>query len=178
MTTQLPHDDYIEAIGEALTAAGLEPTDHSWTEDCETRGTYCYLSAVITLDPSGTIASGDEDARDGAAWPHGLLLLWEWHTGIEADQGEPDRGPVWQFAELKHDGSSEYPTDLPVLGYASPAAIVEAARKVIAREIQPGSPQGYGQWRGWDGGIIGDTWEQHAELDTACEAWGTEETAS
>ncbi|MEV8552575.1 hypothetical protein AB0L04_22500 [Streptomyces glaucescens] len=177
-TRQLPQDPYIEAIGDALTTAGLAPTDYTFTEDSESRGTYCYLSAVITLDPSGTITSDDETARDGAAWPHGLLLLWEWHTGIEADQGEPERGPVWQFAELKEDGSNEYPTDLPVLGYASPDAIVDAARKVIAREILPGDFFNVGQWRGWDGGIIGDAWERHAELDAACEAWGADEEAS
>jgi hypothetical protein len=171
---ELPHDPYITAVCDALTAAGLEPTDHTWTDDCETRGTYCYLNAVITLDPSGTLASGDEDARDTAAWPHGLLLIWEWHTGIE--DGEPERGPQWLFAELKGDGSNEYPTGLPVEGYASPAAVVEAARKVIAREIGAGSFYGCGAPK-WDGGVIGGTWERHAELDAACEAWGAEESS-
>jgi hypothetical protein len=170
-TRTLPHDSYIEAIGDALTAAGLEPTDHSWTDDCETRGRYCYLNAVITLDPSGTIAA-DEQPDGGADWPHGLLLIWEWHTGIEAEYGEPDRGPVWQFAELKDDGSNEYPTGLPVYGYASPAAVVEAARKVIAREIGAGFNGGAAKW---DGGIIGDSWEHADELDAACEAWGKAE---
>ncbi|MEV8396097.1 hypothetical protein ACFVAF_34655 [Streptomyces sp. NPDC057596] len=172
----LPHDPYITAVCEALTAAGLELTDHCWTDDCETRGTYCYLNAVITLDPSGTITSGDENAKDAAAWPHGLLLLWEWHTGIEAEDGEPERGPLWQFAELKEDGSSAYPTSLPVYGYASPAAIVEAARKVVAREIKPNPYSMFGEVI-WDGGIIGDTWERHAELDAACEAWGNNEAS-
>ncbi|MEU8728751.1 hypothetical protein AB0C68_05145 [Streptomyces tendae] len=177
MTTRtLPQDPYIEAIGDALTAAGLEPTDHSWTDDGETRGTYCYLNAVITLDPSGTLASDDEDAIDGAAWPHGLLLLWEWHTGVEADQGEPERGSFWQFAELKADGSNEYPSSLPVEGYASPAAVVEAARKVISREIGAGHFFNGGV-PSWDGGTIGETWERHAELDAACEAWGNDEAS-
>lgn len=169
----LPHDPYITAVCDALTAAGIELTDQCWTDDSETRGTYCYLNAVITLDPSGTITRGlDEDNAD---WPHGLLLIWEWHTGIEADQGEPDKGPVWKFADLKSDGSNEYPTDLPVYGYASPAAIVEAARKVISREIGAGSFYGSSLAR-WDGGIIGDSWDQADALDTACEAWRTDET--
>lgn len=177
MTTRtLPQDPYIEAIGDALTAAGLAPTDYTFTEDSETRGTYCYLNAVITLDPSGTLASDDEDARDEAAWPHGLLLLWEWHTGIEADQGEPERGPSWQFAALRSDGSNEYPTDLPVLGYASPTAIVEAAQKVIAHKIKPNPYSMFGEVI-YDGGIIGDAWERHAELDAACEAWGNDEAS-
>ncbi|MYU22919.1 hypothetical protein [Streptomyces sp. SID8352] len=175
MTTRtLPHDPYFTAVCDALTAAGQELTAHCWTDDGETRGTYCYLTAVITLDPSGTAGEWREDIPAGTPWPCGLLLLWEWHTGIEADQGEPDRGPVWLFAELKADGSNEYPTWLPVEGYASPAAIVEAARKVIAREIGAGHFHNGGQPQ-WDGGIIGDTWDRHAELDAACEAWGTEE---
>lgn len=89
MTKPLPHDPYITAVTEALTAAGIPLTDHSWTDDGETRGTYCYLNAVTTLDPSGTITSDDEDVPADAAWPHGLLLIWEWHTGAEAEQGEP-----------------------------------------------------------------------------------------
>ena len=161
----LPHDPYIEAICEALDKAGPEVKDGR-TDDCETRGTYCYLGAVIELDML-TVGLQEE-------WPHGLLLIWEWHTGIEADHGEPDRGPVWKFAELKEDGSNEYPTDLPVLGYASPAAIAEAVSKVIAREIQPRHFD-LGQWRGWEGGIIGDAWERHAELETACDAWDKQE---
>jgi hypothetical protein len=169
----LPHDDYIEAVTVALDTAGL-PTEDARTDDCETRGTHCYLNAVITLDPSNTHDLDPDDIPADAAWPHGLLLIWEWHTGIEADQGEPDKGPVWQFAELKEDGSNEYPTDLPVYGYASPAAIVDAARKVIAREIGAGHSFNYGRAK-WGGGIIGDSWERHAELDAACEAWGTEE---
>ncbi|GAA0359233.1 hypothetical protein PV735_11205 [Streptomyces turgidiscabies] len=171
-TRTLPHDAYITAVCDALTAAGLEPTDHCWTDDGETRGTYCYLNAVITLDPSGAIAEDVDDYPADAAWPHGLLLIWEWHTGIE--DGEPERGPVWQFAELKGDGSNEYPTGLPVYGYASPAAIVEAARKVISREIGPGSFHGSSAAK-WDGGIIGDSWERADEVDAACEAWGVNE---
>ncbi|MGW4030778.1 hypothetical protein ACWEFL_15905 [Streptomyces sp. NPDC004838] len=173
-TASMPHDPYITAVGDALTAAGLELTDQCWTDDGETRGTYCYLNAVLTLDPSGTIAA--DDIPSGTPWPHGLLLIWEWHTGIEADQGEPDRGPVWQFAELKSDGSNEYPTELPVYGYASPASVVEAAQKVIAREIGAGHFFNGGA-AAWDGGIIGDSWDQADQLDAACETWGATETA-
>lgn len=176
MTTRtLPHDSYIEAISDALTKAGLEPTDHSWTDDSESQGTYCYLNAVITLDPSGTVGMWREDIPAGTPWPHGLLLIWEWHTGIEADQGEPDKGPLWKFAQLKDDGSTEYPTELPVYGYASPAAVVEAARKVIAREIGPGHFHNFGRAQ-WDGGVIGDSWERADELEIACDAWAVEET--
>lgn len=167
MTRTLPHDPYITAICDALTAAGLEPAD-AWTSDAESCGLYQYLSAVITLDP-------DTSGIPAARWPDGLILCWAWHTGIE--DSEPARGPQWTFAELKGDGSNEYPTTLPVHGYASPAAVVDAARKVISREIGAGSFYDYGAPK-WDGGIIGDSWERHAELDAACEAWGAEETAS
>jgi len=163
----LPHDPYVTAVCEALSAAGREPTDSTWTDDCETRGTYCYLNAVITLDPSGTITRGRD--ADNADWPHGLLLIWEWHTGIEAEYGEPERGPIWQFAALKDDGSNDYPTWLPVQGYASPAAIVEAARKVIARDIGAGHFHNGGQPT-WDGGVIGDSWDRADELEAACNA--------
>lgn len=166
MTKPLPHDQYIEAVTVALDTAGLEVKD-GWTDDCETRGTYCYLNAVIELDVS-TVGVQD-------AWPHGLLLTWEWHTGIEADDG-PARGPQWQFAEMNADGSSEYATDLPVHGYAGPADVVEATRKVIAGDIGAGGFGNLGQhWSGWNGGLIGGTWERHEELDAACEAWATSE---
>jgi hypothetical protein len=162
----LPHDPYITAVCEALDKAGLEVKDGR-TDDCETRGTYCYLNAVIELD---MLATGLQQE-----WPHGLLLIWEWHSGREADLGEPERGPQWSFAELNGDGSNHYPTGLPVYGYASPAAVVDAARKVISQEIQPGSPNGLGQWRGWDGGIIGDSWGQADELESAAAAWDAQE---
>lgn len=167
-TRTLPHDPYITAVCEALDATGPQVKDGR-TSDSETRGTYCYLEAVIDLDPI-TVGLQEE-------WPHGLLLIWEWHTGAEAEQGEPDKGPQWLFAEMNEDGSNEYPTDLPVYGYADPAAVAEAARKVISQEIQAGSFHNLGQWRGWGGGIIGGSWEQAAELDAACEAWGAKETA-
>jgi hypothetical protein len=154
MAAALPHALYIAAVTDALTAAGLPP-EEVLTGDSETRGVVCYLNAVITVDD--------------------LLLIWEWHTG--AEEGEPERGPQWLFAALKADGSSEYPTELPVYGYAAPAAVVDAARKVIAGEIGAGSFYDYGTAK-WDGGIIGDSWEGADELESACEAWGAKETAS
>jgi hypothetical protein len=169
----LPHDPYIKAVTDALTAAGLDPAEQ-WTSDGETKGTYCYLNAVITLDPSGTHDQDDEDVPAGMPWRHGLILSWEWHTGAEDGW---EKGPFWEFAALKADGSCQYaPATLPVLGYASPAAVVEAARKVIAHEIKPDPSSMFGAVV-WDGGDIGDAWERHAELDTACEAWGNDEAS-
>ena len=170
MTHKLPHDDYIEAVVHALTEAGLEPPEH-WTDDGETRGVYCYLNAVITLDPSGTYELYDEDVPSGTSWRHGLILSWEWHTGLE-EGGDPEKGAFWEFAALKEHSVCQYPpVTLPVLGYASPAAVVEAARHVIAHRIKP-QPNGTADW---DGGIIGGSWDQADALDTACEAWGKEE---
>ncbi|MFF4403781.1 hypothetical protein [Streptomyces sp. NPDC001404] len=169
MPKQLPHDPYVTAVYDALTDAGLDPGEW-WTSDGETSGTYCYLNAVITLDPSNTLDLDDEDVPAGTAWRHGLILCWEWHTG--AEEGGPERGPTWTFAELKADGSNEYPTDLPVLGFAAPEAIVDAARKVISHEIKPGSVHNFGQPGGWDSGAIGGSWERADDLEAVCEAWG------
>lgn len=168
----LPHDAYIARVTDALTEAGLDPTEH-WTSDDETKGMYCHLAAVITLDPSGTDDLPDEEVPAGTAWRHGLILSWEWHTGAEEGW---EKGPHWEFAALKADGSCQYvPVTLPVDGYASPAAVVEAARKVVAHEIKPDPHSSSGDVL-WDGGAIGGIWERRAELDAACEAWGAAES--
>ncbi|MFF9270446.1 hypothetical protein [Streptomyces rochei] len=170
----LPHDPYIEAVTDALTAAGLTPVEQ-WADDGETKGTYCHLTAVLSLDPSGTHDQDDEEVPAGTPWRHGLLLSWEWHTGAEEGW---EKGPRWEFAALKADGSCEYtPAMLPVFGYASPAAVVDAVRRVVAREIRPDFSSSFGGIV-WDGGVIGDAWERHTELDAACEAWGTEEAGA
>ncbi|WP_255951604.1 hypothetical protein [Streptomyces odontomachi] len=172
--TTLPHAPYIEAVMDALTTAGLEPVEY-FTDDSDTRGSYCYLRAVLELDPSGTYSLDDDEIPAGTAWRHGPLLIWEWHTGIEAEDGEPDKGPYWQFAKRQADGSNEVPVVLPVYGYASPAAVVEATRHVIDRRIKV-DPFEIGGID-WSGGIIGDSWDQADELNTACEAWGTKEAS-
>ncbi|MFD5050861.1 hypothetical protein ACFWMH_10520 [Streptomyces tendae] len=174
MTTRtLPHAPYIEAVIDTLTAAGLTPAEH-WTSDGETKGMYCHLNAVITLDPSNTRELDDGEIAAGTPWRNGLILSWEWHTGAEEGW---EKGPFWEFAALKeHDVCQYPPVQLPVYGYASPAAIVDAARKVIAREITPDPYSSSGGVR-WSGGLVGDTWERHAELDAACETWGNDEAS-
>ncbi|MFK0154137.1 hypothetical protein ACIQVK_18950 [Streptomyces sp. NPDC090493] len=64
------------------------------------------------------------------------------------------------------------PVALPVYGYAPPAAVAEAARRVIGYRIKA-RPDGLADW---DGGIIGGSWEHADALDAGCEAWGTDET--
>lgn len=166
----LPHDPYITAVVDALTAAGLTPTDRSFTSDAETLGVYCYLNAVLALDPSRTDDVPDEDIPDDAAWPHGLILVWEWHTGRE--EGGTERGGFWMFAERKADGSNEYPAWLPVQADAAPEAVVDCVRLVIDRSIKPGAPGGYPS-----GVFTADerSWERAAELEAAVTAWDVPE---
>jgi hypothetical protein len=152
-TRTLPHDDYINAVCDALTAAGLEPAD-SWTSDAETRGIYCYLNAVLTLDP-------DTSGLNAERWPNGLILTWEWHTGIE--DGEPERGAVWEWAELRDNhGGNEEPQPLTAESYASPEYVVESVRALIEHRNQS-SPAA--------------RWDRADELHAAVEAWGTDEGA-
>lgn len=166
-----PQDPYITAITDALTAVGL-PTGDTWTSDAETIGMYCHLSAVVTLDPDRTADLDHEDIPAGADWPHGLILIWEWHTGLE-DRG-PERGPIWLFAEVNADGSNWEPSWLPVEGYASPAAVVEAARAVIARTITA-APGGMttGEYE-----ENTERWDSADQLELVCAAWSDREEES
>lgn len=159
MTTQtrvLPHDPYITAAVEALTAADLQPADH-FTDDSDTVGSHRYLRAVITLDP-------DTSGIDAARWPDGLILIWEWHTGIEAEDGEPERGPVWEWARLVDPhGQCGERLAFTALGYPSPGYVVESVRALIERRNQSAPAE---------------RWERADELDAACEAWAAEEASA
>ncbi|MCT9092925.1 hypothetical protein N4G70_29235 [Streptomyces sp. ASQP_92] len=152
MTSSLPQDPYIDAIATGLADVGFDIAD-GWTSDAETRGTYCFLSAVLTLD-------ADTSGLDEDDWPEGLLLIWEWHTGIEAADGEPERGPSWQWAKKNADGSNTPPEQLPVDGFANPvqvaAAVHELATTGNALKKRPGR---------WDG---------TAAVETAISAWEAE----
>ncbi|GKQ35153.1 hypothetical protein [Streptomyces sp. A012304] len=154
MTKQLPHDEYIAAVADALTAAGLHPAD-AFTDDSDTSGSHFYLRAVITLDDSSGIPA--------TRWRHGLILIWEWHTGIEAADGEPERGPSWEWARLVDEhGQCGEREALTAIGYASPAYVVESVRALIERRNQS---------------TPAERWERADGLDAACEAWGIEETS-
>lgn len=147
--TALPQGPYIDTVTNALADVGFDIAD-GWTSDAETHGIYCYLSAVLTLDPDTT--GLDEDN-----WPEGLLLIWEWHTGIEAADGEPERGPVWQWAEKNPDGSNTIPATLPVDGFANPVQLAAAVHELIT--TGKALKQRPGQWNGTPG------------LETAISAW-------
>ncbi|MDW6058048.1 hypothetical protein SAZ11_08095 [Streptomyces sp. FXJ1.4098] len=149
----LPHDPYITAIVDALTTAGFTPADN-FTDDSDTSGSHFYLRAVITLDP-------DTSGIDPQRWPHGLILIWEWHTGIEVADGEPERGPTWEWARLVDShGQCGERAALTAVGYASPAYVVESVRALIERRNQS-TPV--------------ELWEHAMELDAACAAWGAAE---
>lgn len=154
MTDLLPHDEYIAATCDALTRASLTPAD-AFTDDSDTSGSYRYLRAVITLDDSSSISA--------ARWPHGLILIWEWHTGAEAADGEPDRGPSWEWARLVDEhGQCGQREPLTAVGYASPAYLVESVRALAERRNQSAPAE---------------RWERADGLIAACETWGVEETA-
>ncbi len=146
----LPHDPYITATCDALTTASLVPAG-AWTSDAETAGSYRYLSATITL-------TADDSGLDPARWPHGLVLRWEWHTGIE--DGEAERGPVWLWQKGRRDGSFAEQQTLTAEGYASPPTVTAAARALADSGQTP-----------WP-----DRWEHAHTLDAACQAWAAKET--
>ncbi|OMI34465.1 hypothetical protein [Streptomyces sparsogenes] len=149
----LPHDPYFTAVIDALTTAGFSPAD-AFTDDSDTRGTYQFLRAVITLDP-------DTSGIDSKRWPHGLILIWEWHTGIESADGEPERGPSWEWARLvdSHGQCGEREA-LTAVGYASPTYVVESVRALIERRNQS---------------TPAEQWERAEELNAACETWAAAE---
>ncbi|GGX40887.1 hypothetical protein [Streptomyces noursei] len=151
----LPHAPYIDAVTSAFEEVGLVSAD-SWADDCDTRGTRSYLRAVLRFTPEETAGVKREQ------WPHGLLLIWEWHTGIEADQGEPERGPVWLWATCLSDGSNSDPEPLLVDGYADLLQLGFA----LAELIRVGRPE-----KRHNG-----EWADTAALAAACEAWAVAES--
>ncbi|MFJ9889833.1 hypothetical protein ACIQRW_28815 [Streptomyces sp. NPDC091287] len=124
--TELPHDPYITAVIEALTAAGLEP-DAWWTSDAEIdpyatgddAGCITMLNAVIAWDDT-RVDEDDETGRDG------LFLFWD-HP---AEQ--------WQYARPRSEGGNTEPEYLPKLGlYSDPDAVAAAARALLADQPFP-----------------------------------------
>ncbi|KAB1146760.1 hypothetical protein F7R91_14365 [Streptomyces luteolifulvus] len=146
-TYTLPHAPYIEAIEAALTEAKLTPeqTD-AFVEDSYD---VPYLRGVITLT---TETSGIPATR----WPHGLILIWDWHTGRDEDYA---RGPVWQWARLNDDGSNAWPYEqLPVADWAAPPMLAAA----VATLAHTGTPT-----------PMASGWHQHlqAPVEAAIRKW-------
>lgn len=131
-----PHDTYIEAVGAALAAVGLDATG-IWTANADTRGLHQYLNAALTLTP-------EDSTIDPTMWPEGLILIWEWHSGKE--ENEDPRGPVWLWAKKLRDGGNSEPAALPIDGYANPVQVAAAADELTAtgKSLKPRP----GQWAG------------------------------
>ncbi|MFM9542277.1 hypothetical protein [Streptomyces turgidiscabies] len=142
----LPHDPYITAVVEALTAAGLEP-DTYWTSDAEINpyddgpdaGCTTMLNAVIGWDDNTDDNSG------------GLFLFWD-HP---AEQ--------WQHARPRvNRGGNTGPEFLPKLGrWSDPAAVVATARALLANEPMP---EGHAPY-----------WHPAAAVRRAVDAWAAQE---
>ncbi|GGR70878.1 MULTISPECIES: hypothetical protein [Streptomyces] len=153
MSHELPHDPYITAVTDALTAAGLEPTE-CWTEDNELdryrdddlAGVAVMLTAVLEWD-------GGHPAVDTGVAPYGVVLLWE-HPAER-----------WQWARRERDGRLERePEILPTLGrYTDPAAVVTVVRALLAGESLP---QGHAPY-----------WHQADSVRRAVDAWAAAETS-
>lgn len=120
MTKPLPHDPYITAVIDALTAAGVEP-DSFWTSDAE-------IDPYATGDDAGcttmltAVIGWDDDTDDGG----GLLLLWD--------------HPVeqWQYARPRVEGGHTVPEFLPTLGrYAHPGSVVATVSALLAGDPAP-----------------------------------------
>jgi len=153
MTRTLPHAPYINAVEVALTEAKMVPEQaDTFVEDSYD---VAYLRGVITLTPE---TSGIPTDR----FRHGLLLVWDWHTGL--DEYEPDRGPAWQWGRLNEDGSSRDPEPLPVPGFVAP----EMLAATVATLVHTGKPT-----------PMSSLWHDHLRkpVETAIEAWGADEGA-
>jgi hypothetical protein len=141
----LPHDPYIAAVIDALTATGIEPDSH-WTSGAETDpyatgddvGCTTMLNAVITWDDNTDDNSG------------GLLLLWD-HP---AEQ--------WQYARPRAEGGNTEPEFLERLGrYSDPAVVAAFAQALLAGTPLP---EGYAPY-----------WHPADAVRRAVDAWAAEE---
>ncbi|MFJ2568152.1 hypothetical protein ACIO02_35405 [Streptomyces sp. NPDC087568] len=151
MTEQtLPHAPYIDAVEDALTEAKLTPEQaDAFVEDS---GDFAFLRGVITLTPE---TSGYPSTR----FRHGLILIWDWHTGRDEDY---ERGPSWQWARLNEDGSSNWaPELLPVPGWVAPAMLAAA----VTTLVHTGTPT-----------PMNSLWHDHLRtpVEAAIEAWAAD----
>ncbi|MFD7990766.1 hypothetical protein [Streptomyces mexicanus] len=149
----LPHDPYIQAVVDALTAAGLEPTEWE-TDDTETdryasgpdAGLTTMLTALLVWD-------GDHPAIGIGEYDHGVALVWEhpaeqWQWAPRGEHGELEREP-------------EFLPALPL--WAHPAGAVEVVRELLAGRPLP------------EGERI--RWHERAAVQDAVDAWATEDSS-
>ncbi|MET8978508.1 hypothetical protein ABZX85_23110 [Streptomyces sp. NPDC004539] len=125
----LPHDPYIEAVIDALTADGIAPDDHR-TSDTET-------DRYDTGPDTGctTMLDAYIDWTASPAHEHGIALIWE--------------GPAeeWMWAPRAKEGHLEYePEFLPLGQYADPTTVVAVVRALMTGDLLPEDPA-----PDWDG---------------------------
>lgn len=145
MTTHtLPHDSYIEAVAEALDAAGI-PVKDGRTSDAETVGVHPHLTALIEIDL--------DDTEYADYHPHGIVVLWDHYTGRDRPTQRRTR---WEWAPKEEDGSNGQPILLPVEGYASPAAVATGVRQALEGDFDT---------------EVDEWWDQHIKLQDAIRKW-------
>ncbi|MGJ5898580.1 hypothetical protein ACSCBZ_42580 [Streptomyces niveiscabiei] len=149
MISELPHDPYMEAVVEALAAAGIEPDAR--TSDAEIdrhddgpdAGCTRVLDAFLVWDACTPGLNTDSHE-------YGIALLWE-HS---ADQ--------WTWAPLREDGVLEYvPESLPLHRWADPAAVVDVVRVLLAGLPAPAAEDPR-------------LWLHYVSASEAVAAWSTE----
>ena len=144
----LPHAPYIDAIEAALNDAQLIPERvDAFVEDSYD---VPWLRGVITLTPETSGYPADR-------FRHGLILVWDWHTGRDEDC---DRGPSWQWARLDEDGSNGRLEPLPVSGWVAPAMLAAT----VTTLVHTGNPTS-----------MHSGWQEHlrAPVQAAIEAWAS-----
>ncbi|WP_282792937.1 hypothetical protein [Streptomyces sp. CC224B] len=144
----LPHNPYITAVDDALTAAGLAP---DWTQISDSETNRYDASGLTTQLDALLVWTGGHPAVNTEVHEDGLVLLWE-HP---AEQ--------WQWAPRKAHGELEHePEFLPTLGrYADPAAVVAVVRTLLAGEEVP---EGHAPY-----------WHEADAVKRAVAAWETAE---
>lgn len=103
--TALPHDDYLQAVHDALAALGIEP-DRSWTETPDGE----QLDAVAEFRSNPAIR---------AEWDGGIYLGW----------GQRDGWSLVDEGTGRSTGRTLYPLDLGV--YANPAAVAQRTYTIL-----------------------------------------------
>jgi hypothetical protein len=120
-----PHVDYMSAVADALTAAGLAPD--SWHAEDNGGG---RLDGVFKWNKSNPLTPLAE-------FPQGVVISWEQYNGWEYAPVNPDRF-LGNFRELV--GAM----------YADPSAVVTAARLLLAGNLDKLPVKNAPNWDGTD----------------------------
>jgi hypothetical protein len=90
----LPHDDYMQAVADALTAAGIAPARWWASEDDSGAGT----------DRLDGVFQWHHGVANLEHWPHGVYLSWDQYDGWRLIEDGGGRN-IW---ELSQETSSGY----------------------------------------------------------------------